>query len=65
MVHPRDAHGSYRSALKAAHQHSTQGSTQGGGLAAIERTNHEYPNLGTVFADLIVDAVNLKLQHGR
>jgi hypothetical protein len=34
-------------------------------LAPIEGADYEHSGLGAVFADLVVDAVNLELQHGR
>jgi hypothetical protein len=65
VVYATNTHGSNCSAFQAAHQFPAQGIAKSCGLAAIEGPDHEYPSLGTVFADLVIDTVNLELQHGR
>jgi hypothetical protein len=64
MVHAGDAHGRDRTAFHPTHEHPTQGIAQGDGLAAIEGPDHKDARLGAVFADLMLDAIDLILMHG-
>ena len=65
VVDASDADSRDGGALKAAHQDAPKGGAKSGGLASIERADDEDTRLGLIVSDLIVDAVNLVLQHGR
>jgi hypothetical protein len=64
MVDTADAHGSDRAAFEAADQHASQGVAEGGGLTPLQGTDHEDPRLGTVVGNLVLDPIDLVLQHG-
>ena len=53
-----------RTAFKAAHQHPAQGIAKSGGLAALEGANQKHAGLGAVLVNLMLDAIDLVLQHG-
>jgi hypothetical protein len=64
MVDTRDADGGHRAAFESPHQHATQGVAKCGGLASLKRTDQEHACLGAIFGYLMLDAIDLILQHG-
>ena len=64
MIDSSDANRSHGAAFKAAHQDTAQGIAQGCGLATLEGTDQEDAGLGAILGDLMLDAIDLVLQHG-
>jgi hypothetical protein len=64
VVDTGDADRSDGASFKAAHQDTAQGIAQGCGLATLERTDQENACLGAILGDLMLDAIDLVLQHG-
>ena len=64
MVDAGDAHRGDGAAFKAADQNPTEGIAEGCGLAPVEGADHEHTRLGTVTGNLMVDPIDLVLQHG-
>merc|ERR1711871_118806 len=52
------------SAFKVAHQHTPKGISQGCGLASLKGANEKYTGLRAIVSDLMLDTVDLVLQHG-
>ena len=64
VIDTGDADGGDGTAFEPAHQHATQRVTQCRGLATLERTNQEDARLGAILGHLMLNAINLVLQHG-
>ena len=64
MVHAGNAHGCDRGAFKVAHQHTPKGIAQGCGLPPLEGADEKHTGLGAIVGDLMLDTVDLVLQHG-
>ena len=64
MVDTGYTHGGDGAALKAPHQHPAEGIAKRGGLPAFERANEEDACLGAIIGNLMLDPVDLVLQHG-
>ena len=65
MVHTCDTDRGHCAALKAAHQDAAQSIAQGCGLATLEGTDKEHAGLGAIIGNLMLDAIDLVLQHVR
>jgi hypothetical protein len=63
VVHPRDADGCHGTAFQSTHQHPAQRIAQGGGLASFEGPDQKHAGLGAILGDLMLDAIDLILQH--
>ena len=64
MVDAGEADGRDRTAFEAADQHPAQGVAQGGGLATVQGADQERARLGTVVGNLMLDPIDLVVQHG-
>ena len=64
MVDSGNAYRGDGTAFEAADQDASQGIAKRGGLAAIERADQEGAGLGSVFRDLVLNAIDLVMQHG-
>ena len=64
MVNAGNANCGDGAAFKAAHQDTAQSIAQGCGLATLEWTDQEDACLGAILGDLMLDAIDLVLQHG-
>ena len=51
-------------AFKSTHQHTAQRIAEGGGLSTLEGPDQEHAALGAIIGHLMLDAVDLILQHG-
>ena len=51
--------------FEAADQHAPQGVAEGGGLAPVQGADQEDARLGTVVGDLVLDPIDLVVQHGQ
>jgi hypothetical protein len=50
--------------FEVAHEHPSQGITQGRCLTTLQRTDEKNTGLGAIICDLMLDTVDLVLQHG-
>ena len=69
MARSKAAHGPrhgrcHGTAFEAAHQDAPQRIAQCCGLATFEGTDEEHARLGAVISDLVLDAIDVVLQHG-
>ena len=64
VIDTRNSHGSDGTAFKASNQNTTERIAERGGLPPIQGPNHEHTGLGTVNGNLMVDPIDLVLQHG-
>ena len=64
MIDASNADGRHGTAFKSSHQDAAQGIAKRGGLASLKRTDQEHAGLGAIFGYLMLDAIDLILQHG-
>ena len=64
MIHAGDPDRGDSTAFKAAHQDAAQSIAQCRGLATFEGADEEHTRLGAVIGNLMLDAIDLVLQHG-
>ena len=65
VVDVGDAHGGDGAALEPTDQHPPEGGAEGGGLAPVQGPDQEDARLGAIVGNLVLDPVDLVLQHGQ
>ena len=64
MIDTGNADGGNSTAFQPTHQHAAQRVAQGRGLATLEGADQENAELGAILGHLMLNAINLVLQHG-
>lgn len=64
MVDPGETHRRDGASFKTTDQHAPQGVAEGGRLAPIQGADQEDARLGTVVGNLVLDPIDLVVQHG-